>query len=54
MARRASKPARKAGTGPIQQALGEVFDGLPRTFAAELFQKKLTEAGIEPTRTVRR
>lgn len=50
MARRANKPARKAGTGPIQKALEEVLERLPRTFAAELFKKKLTEAGIEPTR----
>ena len=48
--RRAKKPARKSGSGPIQQALEEVIDRLPRTSAAELFTKKLTEAGIKPTR----
>lgn len=48
--RRAKKRTRMTGSGPIQQALEEVIDRLPRTFAAELFKKKLAEAGIKPTR----
>lgn len=43
-----STPKRKSRKGELQEALEESFNTLPRAFAEELFQQKLTAAGIEP------
>jgi hypothetical protein len=43
------KAARRRGRKDLQKAFDDMVDRLPHKFASDLFKKKLTEAGLEPS-----